>query len=60
MAKNNNGSGKLVGAGEQVAIENFLVKKFGKSQTEEILRERLQQENSELKRELAQLRPMPA
>ena len=31
MAKNNNGSSHLMGAGEQVAIENFLVKKFGKS-----------------------------
>ena len=60
MAKNNNGSSHLMGAGEQVAIENFLVKKFGKSQTEEILREKLQQENAELKRELTNLRPLPA
>ena len=49
----------LIGAGDQHAIENFLVKKFGRNQTEEILREKLTQENAELKRELASLRPLP-
>ena len=45
---------------EQHQVENFLVKKFGKSQTEEIIRERLSQENDSLKKELVKLRPLPA
>ena len=43
----------LIDHGDHHAIENFLVNKFGRSQTEEILREKLAQENVELKRELA-------
>ena len=40
-------------------MELFLVKKFGRTQTEEILKEKLSKENNELKWEIAKLRPLP-
>ena len=61
MASNKNSASPnhIIGTGDHHAMENFLVKKFGRTQTEEILREKLAQENGELKRELASLRPLP-
>ena len=50
----------MLSANEHHAVEGFLVKKFGKTQTEEIIREKLNQENVELKKELVRLRPLPS
>ena len=42
-------SGRILLASEQPQVENFLIKKFGKVQSDEIIRGKLEKENSELR-----------